>query len=573
MGLFSGAFGKWKKKRDRYHRQRMADYERIATKYALDFKLEYATYEHISYEWATAKAKAERGFFAVALSGGNLLKNLLFISVAILGVVLSPVTGGASLVATISMYASITASAVAIAVSMYGDYLASVAVNISIESSRYANANKALERQKLASEQKERLTELIIYGGYEIYANGSIYQKNAAGSQSFSSTIAFDTSKGLRGDLKNDVFDESIHSRVGASKAGGMRFKSDVLGLEFPLSDFKMSARSMIDSFENQLKDTAKRISEGFKELELLDINYTAEGEALFKRVYERQTKPIEQRICMQDFLEKLKAYNKNQRFDFNFITLKSFKKAEKTRSQEELQAWYDAHSYKALQESKTISVELKARYYLDMIDVHLNAIANTLEKSKFYSIQEQNEVKNEHIIPSNEYGVDDTRYVFRGVKSELKLVLMQSDQSLFTYSRFEEKDMQNKYYYLKKLPHSALLLEDFFKLFKDEDTQKPLNANELVQEYEALMKHFARFELSSKASGFYRYFGNKFALHSFYEYALKEDVFFLDFSQTGVIKLRFIALEKEDFKALSEPLFKSEDLKGFDYTTLDAQS
>ena len=58
--------------------------------------------------------------------------------------------------------------------------------------------------------------------------DGSIYRQNAPGSENCSPSLAYDTSKGLRGDLKENKIDEMIMTRAHYTQGGNEGFMGEI---------------------------------------------------------------------------------------------------------------------------------------------------------------------------------------------------------------------------------------------------------------------------------------------------------------------------------------------------------
>ena len=97
----------WKKKRDRYYKEKLRQYEQISKDYELGLKWE--EYQPIAWEYADKKAQSEKKWYE-SIFDGNIFEALLNIVVAVVGVVFSIVTYGASSWITIAVIAGSAAS-------------------------------------------------------------------------------------------------------------------------------------------------------------------------------------------------------------------------------------------------------------------------------------------------------------------------------------------------------------------------------------------------------------------------------------------------------------------------------
>ena len=275
--------------------------------------------ELIAREVAHIKAYADVSWYQ-AIGNINPLQALLLVA----ALVISLIPGGqfigayiaqATLIKAVAAVMALVASLTSIAYNVYSNTVETRAQGIAGEAQGTAKA--AAMRRRAAQEASNVLTHLLIFGGYEIYANRSIFLQNAPGSQTFSNSLAYDVSKGLRGDIKQDKTDELIQSRTGMDKAGGKAFHNQVIGnLGIPIQDFNINERYFIDSLGDRLTQFIERINKGFALLFDNDFGMSEGAGSAYSRVMKTQTDPIKKQICTLDFLEKNKNYNKNLRLE-----------------------------------------------------------------------------------------------------------------------------------------------------------------------------------------------------------------------------------------------------------------
>ena len=258
----------YRKKRTRYYNSKKAELERLNAKWTNEFRklgfgnaldrastawqggrtngmlLSYYEIHNPAWNYAENKAASSLTWYQSLVSGnGGKIIAAFFIAitlavasficppVAVFGVVIFGSMSGAFLAVAI---VSATAAYIGASAARYHSYKASGLGRLAM----FVQSKTAFLREKSAKEQQSyALTNMMIYGEYAIYANGSIYNQGAAGAgQNFSPTIAFDTTKGLRGDIQRDGLDEQIMGRVGGDLAGGQNFHSNIMNLDIPLA-------------------------------------------------------------------------------------------------------------------------------------------------------------------------------------------------------------------------------------------------------------------------------------------------------------------------------------------------
>lgn len=142
-------FNKWKKKRDRYYKEKKRQYQAISDKYGLGLK--YEEYDPIAWEYADKKARSERGFLSSLFSGGNIFKTLISIALAVVSVVFPPLSVASSSV----LMGLVTAGAiVGLSATLYGMYAYDKMIGLSLEAQRYASSTSALKAHLDAKMQR-----------------------------------------------------------------------------------------------------------------------------------------------------------------------------------------------------------------------------------------------------------------------------------------------------------------------------------------------------------------------------------------------------------------------------------
>lgn len=380
-----------KKKRKRYYKSNMKKLQAVNEKYTAKFYalgigayLNHTTIygdstggAFLSYTemdkpaWEAADQEAERNLtWYQSLVSGNGFKFFASFLIAVVLVVLNVVTLGATTPLTVAYFTA----AVGVAAAVAGYFAASAAEYYSQKEQGKAGSLESKEgaigaykNKAQRDAQSNALTNLMVYAAYEIYANGGIFKMGSAGSETFSHSIALDTTKGLRGDLQRDENAEKIHSRVGGDAAGGVYFHSKNLNVDFPLASYNLTADDFNDQLINKYRTTLKLLADAFVELNNLDFNANGEAQRVYNLKAERYTRPTKNSIYQNDFLEKLKNYNKNLRADFNWASDKMF--ATKKQSSSDIKgALGQIESLETFFADESLSDEFKAEYYIDIL-------------------------------------------------------------------------------------------------------------------------------------------------------------------------------------------------------------
>lgn len=380
-----------KKKRKRYHKSNMKKLQAVNEKYTAKFNalgigayLNHTTIygdstggAFLSYTemdkpaWEAADQEAERNLtWYQSLVSGNGFKIFASFVIAVVLVVLNFVSYGATTPLTVAYFTAAAGVAAAVA----GYFAASAAEYYSQKAQGKAGSLESKEgaigaykNKAQRDAQSNALTNLMVYAAYEIYANGGIFKMGSAGSETFSHSLALDTTKGLRGDLQRDENAEKIHSRVGGDAAGGVYFHSKNLNVDFPLASYNLTADDFNDQLINKYRTTLKLLADAFVELNNLDFNANGEAQRVYNLKAERYTRPIKNSIYQNDFLEKLKNYNKNLRADFNWASDKMFE-TKKQSSGDIKGALGQIESLETFFADESLSDEFKAEYYIDIL-------------------------------------------------------------------------------------------------------------------------------------------------------------------------------------------------------------
>lgn len=305
-------FSKSRKKKERnYRNKKMNTFNAINAKYELG--ITYDEFYPIAKKWAQDKAKASGGFFSKLFSSG--FKGLFSLVVSVVSVI---VTWGASLALNA---ASLAASLANIANTAYGIYAQSKLLNLSMRLSSLASSLESLKNLRASEQRSAQLTQSLIYNPYEIFANGAIYKQRGAGNRNkWSSSLPPDCNAGILGEVRTDSFDEQLSNRAHIEKAGNSEFFNSQLNAPFPLSKGGISYAQIHDGIKNHFAIDQKRINEGFLELNKQDFNYIGTAQKIYNRVYDAQLVPHFIRLQNEDFLEKIKNYQKALCAEFDYL-------------------------------------------------------------------------------------------------------------------------------------------------------------------------------------------------------------------------------------------------------------
>lgn len=393
-------FNKWKKKRDKYYKEKKRQYQSISDKYGLGLK--YEEYDPIAWEYADKKARSERGFLSSLFSGGNIFKTLLSITLAVISVVFPPLSVASS---SVLMGLVATGAMVGLSATLYAMHATDKMIGLSLEAQRYASSASALKAHLNAKTQRDSLTHMLIFNAYEIFANGEIYKAQNAGSQSYSPTLEYDPSKGILGSYKKIGSDELITTRAHTIEAGNMEYFSHTLQHETPLKSAEISLEAILDGLENKRRINNQRITQGFLELNKLYFNILGTAQRIYERVISEQIEPIESYMIQSDFLERLKNYNKGLRADTQWLSKKDFKrkKTEKTEAEQIEMLERISQVWNEFQTNENYTLEERASHYHDSILWIYECLCAIEAKVKVYKIetysiqitQEQSEIMN----------------------------------------------------------------------------------------------------------------------------------------------------------------------------------
>ncbi|CAM3375295.1 hypothetical protein CAUP111243_01550 [Campylobacter upsaliensis] len=318
-----GLTGRTKRKRKRYYNQAMNQFGAIIEKYELGMAAN--EYSYIAWAIADAKVEASKGIFG----GFNIFGGIFTIIGSIFtGGILGIVGGGLGLAANKIMTGNALKA---------GDL------------AFRANATYAKSAwQKAFNDSRNKGDQSLLNSdkNYSIYADGSIYRQNAPGSESYSPSLAYDTSKGLRGDLKEDKVDEMIMTRAHYTQGGNEGFVNELGEGYIQKGEGGISVKEKQDSHLINAKKANDRILKGFSELVGVGFDFKGTANKHYEAVVAKQVHPFFRQICTEDFIDKNKNYNRALRLELPL----HFDELTKTRRQskeERDKAFKESESFK----------------------------------------------------------------------------------------------------------------------------------------------------------------------------------------------------------------------------------
>ena len=395
------------KRRRRKYLDRIEFFCRIDNKYQLGLTAEEI--RSAAYDYAD-KTMGSARFWE---TGSGILSVVMVIVAIVLMFTPGEQGFGAGLLAKVFAMTAATAAKVALAVnviaaiaavaafagSQYYQHTANKAAGEAMSANRYKAADAALKNQQKVEEERAQLTALMIYGGYEIYANGSIYKKGAAGSQTFNSQIAFDANKGILGQLKNDEFGEQLQGRYGGKMAGGDFFHQNLMQVDFPLQKFSYTKDQKLDMLEKRLKRNCVRVATGFTQLFEGYFNADERGESKYNRIYKLHTDPIKSNMKSIAFLDTLRCYSRDEMQTYDYINQATFR--ERKENTDPVWIYFNDETFKAFMdneeigsylkhgysedEAKKLLLAKKVRMYLQQLGIIFNALEDMADDAGVY--------------------------------------------------------------------------------------------------------------------------------------------------------------------------------------------
>ncbi|HEC1573557.1 TPA: hypothetical protein R1X69_001097 [Campylobacter upsaliensis] len=418
-----GLTGRTKRKRRRYYNQAMGQFGAIIEKYELGMAAN--EYSYIAWAIADAKVEASKGIFG----GFNIFGGIFTIIGSIFtGGILGIIGGGVGLVGNKIMTGN-----------------ALKAQDLAFKAD--AGFRKAAW-QKAFNDSRNKGDQSLLNSdkNYSIYADGSIYRQNAPGSESFSPTLAYDTSKGLRGDLKEDKIDEMIMTRSHYTKGGNEGFVNELGEGYIEKGEGGISVKEKQDSHLINAKKNNDRILKGFTELVGVGFDFKGTANKHYEEVVARQVHPFFRQICTEDFIDKNKNYNRALRLELplHFDELaktrkqskeerdKAFKESERFKRvlEEDYQKWLESSEelkelekalenagwfYKKIEKQITkLKEENKKRLEKELFESEKALMSEDyyIQKSRLYTLEEKKENYAEMVEVRVEYFIKKVPFV-----------------------------------------------------------------------------------------------------------------------------------------------------------------
>ena len=350
--------GNWKKKRQRYYEEKLRQFGSISDRYGLGLTRE--DYDRIAWSYADSKAQSEKGFLDSMFSGGNFFTAIITIVITVVTIIYAPYTTYPYLAAM-----QVVAAVAAGSFTLYSMHFENKMLALAMIAQRLASMIGSQKALTAADEAKDQLTHMLIYQPYEIFANGSIYKSQNAGSQTFSPSIPFDPNKGLLGQYKKIPQDEFMLNRAQVNQGGNAQYATATLNLDFPLASGNFPIEALQDSIENNMRAAIKRITEGFNELNKVFFNFLGTASYFYQKVYKAQIPKYYNRMIMLDFLDKNQNYQKGLMAEIYFLHKKDFEKDRKKSEAEIIEELNEMRQvFQMQQDSNEYTLEEKAYNY-----------------------------------------------------------------------------------------------------------------------------------------------------------------------------------------------------------------
>lgn len=620
------------KKRRRYYKHRLRDMKNYNRKWTNFFKNKYGFYktgfnendyigdtnqnflawdEYQDDAWRRAELQAQSSltWYQSLFSGHAGYTWIAFVVVLVITIVITIFSCGSGTAATVPLW-SVVFGVGATAAAWINAGIAMVALTaatIASFSSSYFNTKaegfaglnaltsiKVGVRQAVnddAEKSNAQITNLIIYSAYAIYPQGVIFKKGRAGSETFCFDTAYDYTRGMRGDLaEEDIITETIHSRVGADLAGGVNFHQKLMQIDFPLKQWSEDLQMKIQMFFNRYRNIMNDLAEAMVELANLNIIGARSGNSTsFERIYyrlkEKLTKAVKYKCQSEDFLYRIKNYNRDLRADFNFLNQNFWKVKEKpTKSENLTNALLAFNNIDELWASEKISLDRKADLYINylmdimlLLDMYLtseirvffynkgslvlngddgyqkadNYIAITLKNESFIYEKNPYYYKSEwgEGIRWNKYTADEIKNIF----GESRFFCQSIDKIAKHYKSIYYQDKQIYYEEVESLEEFHILDDYFYKT-----TNRKFSGDEIINLYNEFLKSLYLIGNSV----YFVFFEDYYCKTSYYNGLINHLAILLNDETRNFFTADYIT-------KLREP---PEVLKDFDFSTLSFQ-
>ncbi|RDU57099.1 hypothetical protein CQA49_00065 [Helicobacter sp. MIT 00-7814] len=318
MAWYDGITGK--KQHNRFREQKKQKFREISAKYELglsddDFKDDAQ---------ALADAKYSHRLY---IGGWKVLGNYMIVLItSVVAIIMGVATLGSSAPLSAAMIVSAVGGIVGGVVGIVTASLENFHFKPQNSITNFKTLTLSLERSALEMKNKEqemRLTHSIIFGKYEIYASNSTYLLGRAGSEDFSPTCAFDSTRGLRGEKIGDEITQVINKKSHTTLAGNKNYLQNLTQSEIPIKTQGLETELIAQTRQYQLKSRLKQINQGAQELVSEGFGTADSNRAnnVIKRVSDKATNLYKTQIRTLDTLEKLKNYSLGLRADFDFVS------------------------------------------------------------------------------------------------------------------------------------------------------------------------------------------------------------------------------------------------------------
>lgn len=372
-----GLTGRSHKKRERYRKEKLAQFQAINAQY--DLGLTYEQMNAAAWNYADQRVKSERKWYESGSFWTGFFKAVVMFAISFFTFGSTGYAGFANLTNAMQSIAAISSYALSFSMLVYGSYISYKMSVLAFDINSWQNKVDAKKMQNEIAEQKsknDQLTDFLINATYEIFPNGSIYKAQSAGDMnSFSPSIAYYGAKGITGEFKSDSTDEHILNRGHYENAGNDGFMTALTGAKEYRAQGGLSPKAQMQIEQKKLVTKAKRTSEGFTKLiEAEFATYYGEGvEELFERIMDKKIQPHAKAIADVDFMDKMKNYKRALMADFSFMNPDLLNPL---RKKGEMKLWQFADEFANFEKAQqTGTLQERAKAYLRSINLWIRTL------------------------------------------------------------------------------------------------------------------------------------------------------------------------------------------------------
>lgn len=372
-----GLTGRSRKKRERYRKEKLAQFQAINAQY--DLGLTYEQMNAAAWNYADQRVKSERKWYESGSFWTGFFKAVVMFAISFFTFGSTGYAGFANLTNAMQSIATISSYALSFSMLVYGSYISYKMSVLAFDINSWQNKVDAKKMQNEIAEQKsknDQLTDFLINATYEIFPNGSIYKAQSAGDMnSFSPSIAYYGAKGITGEFKSDSTDEHILNRGHYENAGNDGFMIALTGAKEYRAQGGLSPKAQMQIEQKKLVTKAKRTSEGFTKLiEAEFATYYGEGvEELFERIMDKKIQPHAKAIADVDFMDKMKNYKRALMADFSFMNPDLLNPL---RKKGEMKLWQFADEFANFEKAQqTGTLQERAKAYLRSINLWIRTL------------------------------------------------------------------------------------------------------------------------------------------------------------------------------------------------------